>query len=114
MTQLQVDAYMSQFSPEQLTYFYSFPAWVGAAWALGVWGSVAGSALLLLRSRWAMWAFALSLFGLIGTSIYTIGLTDGITIMGGLGPLIFSVVVWAITIALFFYARAMHARGVLQ
>lgn len=114
MTQLQVEAYMSQFTPEQITYFYGFPAWVGAAWALGIWGSVAGSALILLRSRWAVWAFAFSIFGLIGTSIYTLVLTDGIAIMGGVGPLIFTVVVWVITIALFLYARAMRARGVLR
>jgi type IV secretory pathway VirB6-like protein len=114
MTQLQVEAYMSQFSQEQLAYFYSFPAWTNAAWAVGVWGSVTGSVGLLLRKRWAQWAFAASIGGLLGTSLYTMALTDGIAVMGGIGPLLFSVVIWAFTIALFFYARAMARRGVLR
>ncbi|NNJ77956.1 MAG: hypothetical protein HKP19_01735, partial [Xanthomonadales bacterium] len=36
-TQMQMDFYMSQFSEEQLAYFYGFPAWVDAAWAIAVW-----------------------------------------------------------------------------
>src|SRR5687767_4451129 len=36
-----------------LEYFDSFPLWADTAWALGVWGAVAGSILLLIRSRYA-------------------------------------------------------------
>lgn len=114
MTQLQVEAYMSQFSQEQLAYFYGFPAWANAAWALGVWGSVAGSIGLLVRKTWATWAFGISILGLMGTSIYTMALTDGIAVMGGMSALIFSVVIWIITIGLFFYSRSMSSRGVLR
>ena len=114
MTQLEVEAYMSQFSPEQLAYFYGFPAWVVAAWALGVWGAVAGSVGLLIRQKWATWAFGISILGLLFTSTYTMALTNGIEIMGGIGTVIFSVVIWIVTVALFFYARAMARRGVLR
>ena len=114
MTQLQIEAYMSQFSQEQLTYFYGFPAWANAAWALGVWGSVLGSVGLLLRQRWAVWAFAASILGLIGTSIYTMVLTNGHAVMGGMSAVMFSIVIWVITIGLFLYARWMSARGVLR
>jgi hypothetical protein len=41
-------------------YLDSFPVWADALWAIGVWGSVAGSVLLLVRSRYAVWAFAAS------------------------------------------------------
>lgn len=114
VTQLRVEAYMSQFSAKQLDYFYSFPAWADAAWALGVWGCVLGSVGLLLRQRWATWAFAVSIAGLAGSSIYTMALTDGTAVMGGVGALIFSAVIWFITLALFFYARSMAVRGVLR
>ncbi|PEN12512.1 hypothetical protein CRI94_13365 [Longibacter salinarum] len=113
MSQLQVDAYMSQFTPDQLEYFYGFPAWADAAWAFGVWGAVAGSVGLLLRKAWAQWAFAVSILGLVGSSTYSMLLTDGIAVMGGTGPLIFSLVIWLVTIGLFFYARSMTQRGVL-
>ncbi len=63
-TQLKLDFYMSQFTEEQLDYFYGFPAWAVAGWAFGVWGGLAGAVGLLLRRSWAVWAFAVSLAGL--------------------------------------------------
>lgn len=114
LTQLRVEAYMAQFSPEQLTYFYGFPAWADAAWALGVWGSVIGSAGLLLRRSWAQWVFAAALFGLAGTTLYTMVLTDGLEVMGGTGPLLFTLFIWVLAIGLLVYSRAMAKRGVLR
>lgn len=35
-TQLEWEFYMGQFTEEQLAYFYGFPAWTVAAWALAV------------------------------------------------------------------------------
>ena len=48
---------------EAFAWFEALPAWSLAAWAVGVWGSVAGSILLLLRSRHAVPAFLLSFVG---------------------------------------------------
>ncbi len=113
MTQLEFEPYMSNFSSEQLEYFYSMPAWVDAGWALGVWASVAGSIALLLRKSWAIWAFAVSLVGLLVTSIFTFALSDGARIMGE-GTAYFSAVIWVVAIALLIYAIRMSGRGVLQ
>ncbi|MEJ2086529.1 MAG: hypothetical protein P8Y44_12770, partial [Acidobacteriota bacterium] len=33
-TKLKLDFYMSQFNEQQLAYFYGFPAWVTAFWAI--------------------------------------------------------------------------------
>ncbi len=111
-TQLELEFYMSQFTPEQLAYFYGFPAWAVAGWAFGVWGAVAGSLGLLLRKKWSVWAFAVSLAGMLVSSIYTLGLSDGAQMMGT-GGVIFTVVIWAVAILLLVYARAMANRGVL-
>ena len=111
-TQLKLEFYMSQFSPEQLAYFYGFPAWAVAGWAFGVWGAVVGSIGLLLRKKWSIWAFAVSLAGMLVSSIYTLGLSDGAQMMGT-GGVIFSVVIWVVAIFLLVYARAMANRGVL-
>ena len=43
MTQTENEGYMSNFSPEQLEFFYGFPAWLVAFWALAVWGGVLSS-----------------------------------------------------------------------
>jgi len=112
-TELRLDFYMSQFSDEQLNYFYSFPAWAVAGWALGVWGALAGSIGLLLRRRWAVWAFAISIVGMVATSLYTLVLSNGLETMGP-GNLVFTAVIWAVAISLVLYARAMAVRGVLR
>jgi len=97
-----------------IAYFTAFPFWMNLAWAIGVWGAFAGSVLLLMRNRFALHAFALSLVGLVLANYYQFianpfpGLTDN-TI-----PLVFTVVIVAITLGLIWYARAMTARGVLR
>ena len=58
MTASRNPGYLAQFPPEMINFLDSFPYWATAAWALGVWGSLAGSVLLLLRSRYAVHAFA--------------------------------------------------------
>jgi flagellar motor component MotA len=111
-TQLRLEAYMSAFTPEQLEYFYSFPTWAVAAWAFGVWGALLGSIALLLRKAWAVWAFGISIAGMVLTTIQNFVLTDGAALMGP-GAVAFSAVIWAVALFLFFYARAMAKRGVL-
>ncbi|MEA3079448.1 MAG: hypothetical protein QOF05_856, partial [Sphingomonadales bacterium] len=63
MTNLKNQAYLAQFTADQLAYFDSLPAWLTAFWALGVWVGLAGSILLLIRHRYAVWLFALSVIG---------------------------------------------------
>lgn len=113
MTLVKFEPYMSQFSEEQLAYFYGFPLWVVVFWALGVFGSVLGSVFLLLRRRLAVHAFALWLLCMIVTTIFSYGVADGMKVTGP-GALVFSIIIFAVAVALLFYARAMVARGVLR
>jgi len=112
-TQMKLEFYMSQFTAEQLEYFYAFPAWMKACWALGVWGSLLGSLGLLLRKAWAVWLFGISILGLAGSTVYNFILSDGLAAMGS-GGAMFTAVIWVIALLLFFYARAMARRGVLR
>ncbi|MDX1625317.1 MAG: hypothetical protein R3323_02280 [Wenzhouxiangellaceae bacterium] len=112
-TQLQLEFYMSEFTEEQLEYFYGFPAWVTFFWALGVWGAFFGSVALLAASRWAVALYAISLAGLIVSSVYTLMLSDGLAIMGSAGA-VFSAVIFIIQVFLLVYARRMTGRGVLH
>ena len=113
MTETRNDAYMSKFTPEQLEYFYSFPAWMDAAWAIAVWGSLLASLLLLLRKSLAVWLFALAILGLAVSTLYNFVLANGLEAMGQ-GAAIFTAVIWIIAVFLLFYARAMAKRGVLR
>ncbi|MGX7894430.1 hypothetical protein [Tsuneonella sp. HG222] len=94
-------------------YFDSFPLWADTAWALGVWGAVAGSVLLLLRSRYAFHAFVVSLIGLVGANVHSLqnplpGLSDSAMALG------MTAAITAITLLLIWYARRQTAAGVLR
>jgi hypothetical protein len=65
MTQTANQTYLAKFPADMIAYMNGLPAWLTAAWAVGVWGGLAGSVLLLVRSRYSVWAFALSLIGAV-------------------------------------------------
>ena len=111
-TKLQLEPYMSNFSQEQLEYFYGVPAWAVACWAVGVWGALLGSLALLLRKSFAVWLFGASILGMVGTTVYNFVLSDGAAIMGE-GAVAFSAVIWAIALFLYFYSVAMAKRRVI-
>lgn len=110
MTQLDAEALMGHFSAEERAYFTSFPAWHTAFWALGVWGSVAGSLLLLARSRWAVAAFLVSLVGVVVTTVYA-AVKPMPSSLGGPGYWFVSAVIWIILLALLAYSRKALSRG---
>jgi len=115
MTKMQNAEYLAAFTPEQQAWFASFPLWANIGWALGVWGSVLGSLLLLARSRHAVSAFVVSLVGLAISCIYQFGLHYGdLMRLFGTFPMIFTAIIWVILIALFVYARKQAAAGVLR
>lgn len=113
MTQTRNESYMSGFTQEQLDYFYAFPAWADAVWAVGVWGAFIGSLLLLLRSRNAVIAFGLSLVGLFGSSIYQMT-ADMPASLSTSFMWIFTAVIWLSVIFLIWYSRMMTTKGVLR
>ena len=96
-----------------LAYFNSYPLWATVCWALGVWGAVVGSILLLLRSRFAFHALVASLVGLAGSTAYTF-MSDIPPEFATTGQLVFSVVIWLSVIGMALYARAMTRAGVLR
>jgi hypothetical protein len=112
MTQTGNEAYMSQFSPDQLEYFYTFPTWLVFFWATAVWGSVVASVLLLLRREWAVGVFLVSFVAMVVTSVDNFLLRDGLEVMGT-GGAVFSVIIFFAALGLWLYSRAMAQRGVL-
>lgn len=112
MTQTANAAYMEKFTPEQLDYFYGFPAWMEFFWAIAVWGGLAGSVLILLRRCLAVPVLAVSFVSMVITTIYSYGLSNGMAVMGTTG-LVFSAVIFIVALGLWLYARAMAERKVL-
>ena len=91
-----------------------FPIWAQAGWGLGPWAGLAGSILLLLRSRFAVHAFALSLLGMVLSFGYQFlgappmpGAPEG-------AAAYMPIVIVIIGVALLWYASTMKKRGVLR
>ncbi len=103
----------AQMTDAVLAYMDAAPMWTHAAWAIGVWGGLAGSILLLLRNRYAVHAFAISLLGaVLGLINYqTADFPAELSEMAN-SPMMFIVV--AIAIGLLFYAWSMRKRGLLN
>ena len=60
MTQLRNPSWIGRIDAEMLAKIDAAPVWATSAWALGVWSSFVGAILLLIRSRRATTAFAVS------------------------------------------------------
>ena len=84
MSMTQGATYMaaSGMTPDQIAYYEAMPVWMTAIWAIGVWGGVLGSLLLLLRNKLAFPVFAVSFGAFVFSLLYTYGLSDGGKVMG--------------------------------
>jgi hypothetical protein len=115
MSMAQGASYMASagMTPAQIAHYREMPTWMMAAWAIGVWGAMLGSVLILLRNKRAFLAFAVSLAAFLASLIYTYALTDGGEIMGG-QMAITSVVITALLLLFMWYSWLMRKRGVLR
>ena len=78
MTQTRQDEWFAQMgmTAAQVEYFNAMPMWTHGAWAIGVWGGVLGSLLLLLRNKLAFPVFAVSLGAFLISLLYTDAYAD--------------------------------------
>ena len=97
-----------------LAWVDGFPLYAQFGWGLGVWGGLAGALLLLMRSRWAVPVFAASLVGAILGLGYQILAAPPPPGEHGAMMEVMPFVIIGVALALFVYARAMKAKGVLR
>ena len=109
------DAYLRQagMTGPQIAFYHAMPAWAFGVWAVGVWSAVLGSILLVVRSRWAVQAFLLSLAGIALSLIYSHLLSSGSQVMGMRGE-VMNAVIAAGGLFLAWYAWRMAKSGVLR
>ncbi|TPE58650.1 hypothetical protein FJQ54_16495 [Sandaracinobacter neustonicus] len=96
----------------QIAYAQSYPMWMNIVWAVGVWGGLLGTVLLLLRRRAAAPVFALSLAAFLLSLVYTYLLSNGRGVMGEGAYM--QLVVLAGCLFFVWYSRAMARKGVLR
>lgn len=107
MTKLRNPAWIGQIDPAVLAKVDAAPIWASVCWALGVWGSFAGSVLLLIRSRHATSAFLVSLVAAVISFSwqYSAGLIST--------PVLPAVILVAVAF-FWWYAARMREAGVLR
>jgi hypothetical protein len=119
MTRMHNTDYLRMAMPEvdpqaTLAWIDSMPIYVQVGWGLGVWLGLLGSALLLLRNRWAVPSFGLSLLGSVVSLGYQLALAPPLPGAEGFMVTVFPYIIMAVALALFLYARAQAAKGVLR
>ena len=96
-----------------LQWIDSFPIWAQIAWPVGVWGSVLGSVLLLLRSRHAVTAFVVSLLGALVSFGHQFAASPPAALDTTANKVI-PLVIIAIILVLWWYSRRALGRGYLR
>ena len=119
MTRMRDTDYLAKMMPTvdpnaMLAWIDGFPVWAQFGWGLGVWGGLIGAVLLLARSRWAVLALGLSLGGAVLGLGYQIVAAPPLAGAEGVMVEAMPYVIILIALALFLYARAMRAKGVLR
>lgn len=107
-------AYLANAPADALAYMDRLPAWLTAFWALGVWGGLAGSILLLMRSRYSVWAYALSAVGAVIGLGYQLFMTEMPAAMkeGAMGVIPWGIILFALF--LLWYSWNSEKRGLLR
>lgn len=102
-----------QYPPAGIAYLDAFPFWARLAWGMGTIGAFLGSLLLLFRSRLAVIAFALSLVGILLTTIYEAGAVMAPE-LEAMQPAWFPILLWSVAVFLLIYSWSMRRKGVLR
>ena len=117
MTRMRNTDYLKSMMPDvdpnaMLAYVDGMPIWAALGWGLGVWLGLAGSVLLLVRSRHAVLSLGISLVGaVLGLGYQLMNPMPGVTGFMATGM---PIVIILVALGLFLYARTMQKQGVLR
>jgi len=106
----QMSADLSALPDAQRAFYESMPAWATAAFAIAVFGGVAGSVGLLLRKSWALPALVLSVAGVAVQMTHSLLLGNGMAIFGS-SALVLPLLTFAIGLGLVGLARLAKTRA---
>ncbi len=113
MTETANAAYLSKMPADMISYMNGLPKWTIGMWALGVWGGLLGSILLLARSRFALWAYALSFIGAVFGLGYQMFMTKQPASMTAGGMAVIPWVIILICAFLLWYSWNAEKKGVI-
>ena len=100
-------AAMAQSPPEMVDALNHTPMWALGAWGLAVGAALAGSLLLMLRRRWAVSAFVVSLGGLLVLTIYQVAVTMPMSVLQ-------IITIWLVALFLLRFSSSEAGKGLLR
>jgi hypothetical protein len=104
---------LADVGPEEAAYYAAQPLWLFILTDIALFSGIAAALALLLRSRTAVWLFALSLAVIILGDIYDLAAGTSLILVAG-NWLILTLVIVLIAILEYIYAWAMRGRMVLR
>ncbi len=93
-------------------YQANLPAWVTAAFAISVFAGLLGCIGLLMRKKWAVPLFMLSLLAVLVQAVYNFFLQDYIDLAGG--RIVMPIVVILVAVFLVWYSKDARTKGILS
>ena len=100
-------------SADEAAYYAAQPLWFVVTTDISLFGAIAAAIALLLRSRAAVWLFALSLASIFVTNIYDLAAGSS-RAFASQGALVVTGIIGVLAVLEFVYARAMRKRAVLK
>lgn len=94
----------------EIAFFASYSPIANTFWAMGVWGAIACSVLILARSRFAFHAIVIAIIGLIGSNYFQYTADVPEILQSAVLPIL----IWSTTVFLLFYTRGQSQAGVLR
>ena len=101
---------LAQMTEDAQQFYLSTPAWATGAFALAVNAGVLGSLLLLLRKRWAVPLFVVSLLSVIAQNVDAFVLRDAYGILG-INSVILPTAIFVVGVLLLLYSRSCKEKG---
>ena len=104
---------LATLTPDEAAYYAAQPLWFVVTTDIGLVSALAAAIALLLRSRMAVWLFALSLVLILFNDIYDL-IAGTSRVLVSQGALIVTVIIAVIAVLQVLYAVAMRKRAVLK
>jgi hypothetical protein len=104
---------LSNLEPDEAAYYAAQPLWLVISTDIALVSAIAAGIALLLRSRAAVWLFAISLLAIVVNDGYELA-TGTSRALANQGALIVTCIIFVIAVLQLVYARAMANRGVLK
>jgi len=113
MRLFMTDAAIKEIPENQQHLFQNIPMWVNIVFAGEVFGGLLGCVALLLKKKWALPLFIISILGVLAQTSNIWFITDAISVMGA-PAIVMPLIAMIIGTALIFLAKSAITKGWLR